>query len=199
MKEKKTEVDSKLYSYTSSRVRGIMEEIAKKERCKLHFHGADSGGGGYNYGWSFGNEICLAPFKKGNAGDRIGKYELRRECSNPLECMLASFFHELSHVKFAKKVPSQVEGYAWNDTSRYQYELWITMMGLEYAHSRYGIKFSDKTVKWLLDEGASYIREDWKECGYGLVQRKATSKSYEVYSQWEFRGDRKKKKSGKKA
>ena len=40
----------------------------------------------------------------------------------------------------------------------------------------------------------SYIsgKEDAKEPGYGLICTKATTKSYEILSQWEFKGKDKK-------
>ena len=132
----------------------------------------------------------MAPFVKAKKGEKIGKYEILRDCGNPVECMFITFFHELAHCVLAKNVPSRVKGYSWNDTSKFQYELWITMLGVEYAHSKYGIKFSDQSVKWLIDENASYIRDaaEVKEHGYGLVCTKATSKSYTVVAQWDFRG-----------
>ena len=107
--------------------------------------------------------------------------------------MLITFFHELAHIKLYNKVPSRIKGYSWNDTSKFQYELWITMFGVEYAHKKYGIKFSDQAMKWLIDENMTYIRgkDAAKESGYGLICTKATAKSYELVSQWEFKGKKK--------
>ena len=184
--------ERKTYRYTLTAVKSKMRRIAKQEGVELTFHKADKGGGGYNYGWS-ADGIFIPPFVKAKKGDKVGKYEILRDCDNPVECMFITFFHELAHCKLADKVPSQIKGYSWNDTSRFQYELWISMLGVEYAHSKYGIKFSDQTVKWLIEENCSYIhgKESAKESGYGLICTKATKTSYDVLSQWEFRGGKK--------
>ena len=141
----------------------------------------------------------LAPFVQAKKGDCVDHCTVYQDCDNPVECMFITFFHELAHAKLADFVPSAVNGYSWNDTSSFQYELWITMLGVECAHSKYGIKFSDQAVKWIIEESMGYIREpkDAKEPGYSLIRTKATSKTYEVVSQWEFtgKGD---KKCGKK-
>ena len=186
--------ERKTITRTLAETKSLMRKIARKEGIRLDFHDADQGGGGYNYGWS-GDGIFLPPFVKGKKGEKVGKYELHRDCDNPIECMLITFFHELAHLKLSDKVPSQIKGYAWNDTSRFQYELWISMLGVEYAHSKYGIKFSDQSVKWLVEENASYMRDASaaKESGYGLICTKATLRSYTVVSQWEFRGEKEKK------
>lgn len=186
--------ERKRFRRTLSEVRSLMKSVARKEKVKLVFMSADDGYGGYNYAAS-ANCIMLAPFVKAKKSIKVKGYEIVSGCDNPVECMLITFFHELAHMKLADKVPSHVQGYTWNDTSKFQYELWITMLGIEYAHRKYGIKFSDQSVKWLIDENMSYIREpkDAKEAGYGLICTKSTSKSYEVLSQWEFTGDSKKK------
>lgn len=191
--------ERKRFRRTLSEARALMKSIAKRENLKLVFLTKDEGNGGYNYGGSSGDSIMLAPFVKGRKGDKVKGYELIRDCDNPVECMLIAFFHELAHCILANKVPSRVRGYAWNDTPKMQYELWITMLGVEYAHSKYGIKFSDQSVKWLIDENASYMvgAQEVKEQGYGLVCTKATSKSCEDLSQWEFTGDEKKRKGSK--
>lgn len=172
--------ESELRTYDLKTVRGIMEAIAKKECFELIFLTAREGMGGYNYGGSTDEWVMLAPFKKGKQGDMIGKYELERDCDNPLECMFITFFHELAHCRLAKDVPHNLKDYSWNDTSRFQYELWITMLGLEYAYKNWGIKFSDQALKWLLNENMTYIRNDWKDFGYGLTVKKPTSRSYSV-------------------
>ena len=69
------------------------------------------------------------------------------------------------------------------------------MLGVEYAHKKYGIKFSDQSMKWLINENMTYMcgKEDAKEPGYGLICTKETTKSYEILSQWEFKGKDKKR------
>lgn len=180
----------KKFKYTLKQVKDIMKYVATMEKLKLVFLGKDEGWGGYNYGGSTGDDIMLAPFVKGKAGDKVNGYVLKQDCDNPVECMLITFFHELAHDKLSKKVPSRIKGYSWNDTSKFQYELWITMLGVEYAHKKYGIKFSDQAMKWLLNENMTYIRgpKAAKDSGYGLICTKATTKSYELVSQWEFKG-----------
>ena len=182
---------TKTFKYTRKGVVALMKRVAKKEGVELNFHGVDEGYGGHNYAGSAGKSIYMAPFVLAKAGDKLDGYTVKRDCDNPVECMLIAFFHELSHCVLANKVPSQIEGYSWNGTSRMQYELWITMLGIEYAHSKYGIKFSDQSVQWLLNENLTYIRDrtDAKsQEGHGLICMKATNDSYTVLSQWEFKG-----------
>ena len=166
-------------------VRKIMEDIAKEHKLKLIYLKPDEGDGGYNYGASTGEEIWLAPFKKCSAGQKIGKYDIQDACTNPIECMLITFFHELSHCRLSRRVPSVIKGYSWNGTSRFQYELWISMLGIEYAHKKYGIKFSDQSVQWLLNGNGSYAEYDSKEAMYGLIEKKPTSRSYSVVVGWD--------------
>jgi len=184
--------DSMVYRYKRDEVFALMRRIAETEGVKVTFLKKNQGWGGYNYGASAGDEIMLAPFKKLKV-DGFNPNSSEHDCTNPLECMLISFFHELSHIKLTKKVPSVVKGHSWNDTSKFQFELWITMLGIEYAHSKYGIKFSDDTVQWMLYEGFTYaVHENDEDDGglhYGLRQRKATRNGYEVVSEWEYRGD----------
>lgn len=192
--------ERKRFRRTLSEVRSLMKSIAKKEKVKLVFMAADNGVGGYNYG-AYGIDCMLSPFVKAKKGEKVNGYTIFEDCDNPVECMLITFFHELAHAKLTDKVPSIVNRYTWNDTSKFQFELWITMLGIEYAHKNYGIKFSDQAVRWLINVNMSYIVEpkDAKEPGYGLICTKATSKSYEVLSQWEFRGHKKVLKKSKKS
>ena len=182
------------FKYSLKQVTDIMKSVAKMEKMNLVFLDKNSGLGGYNYGASSGKDIMLSPFVKGKAGDKINGFTILSDCDNPVECMLITFFHELAHNKLSNKVPSRIKGYSWNDTSKFQYELWITMLGVEYAHKKYGIKFSDQSMKWIINENMTYIsgKEDAKESGYGLICTKATTKSYEILSQWEFKGKDKK-------
>jgi len=192
--------EKKLFRHTLAEARSLMKSVAKKEKKELCFMSADDGHGGYNYGASTFDSIMIAPFVKAKKGDKIGRYAISQDCDNPVECMLVTFFHELAHASLTDKVPSVVKGYSWNDTSQFQFELWITMLGIEYAHKECGLKFSDQAVKWLIEQNMGYIREpkEADEIGYGLVCKKATAKSYEVVSQWEFTGDKEKPKKVKK-
>ena len=40
-----------------------------------------------------------------------------------------------------------------------QYEIWITMLGLEFAKSK-GIVFSDDAVKWLINQAFTYCKKE---------------------------------------
>jgi len=62
------------------------------------------------------------------------------------------------------------------------------MLGVEYAHKKYGIKFSDNAVEWLMEEAKSYIKKEESEVGYGLRLMNSDDFGYEVKSEWEFRG-----------
>ena len=182
----------KKFKYTLKQVNDIMKSVAKAEKINLVFMHKDDGIGGYNYGASAGKDIMLPPFVKGKAGDKVNGYTIISDCDNPVECMLITFFHELAHIKLYNKVPSKIKGYSWNDTSKFQYELWITMLGVEYAHKKYGIKFSDQAMKWIINENMTYIygKGAARESGDGLICTRATSKSYEIVSQWEFKGEK---------
>lgn len=164
--------------HTRQSVERLMCMIAKKNGLELVFLKANQGKGGYNYGGSAGDCIQLAPFKKGKAGDKIGKYVLEQDCDNPLECMFLTFFHELAHCRLSGEIAGHIEGYSTNQTSRFQFELWITMKGIEYAQREYAIVFSDKTVKWMLDETATYIRETAEEGS--VVASDVTEEGYVV-------------------
>lgn len=182
----------KVFKWTANDVRKKMEQIAKQEKCDLVFLNAGEGFGGCNYGCCAGKSIMLAPFIKVKAGEKVDGFEYPHGCSNPVECQFIAFFHELGHVKLANKVPSAIKNYSWNDTSRFQYELWLTMLGVEHAHKKYGIKFSDEAVDWMIEEAKSYVSKDDSEVGYGLHLLKSDENGYEVKSQWEFTGEMKK-------
>ena len=136
----------------------LMRDISNRHGIKLCFIKANEGKGGYNYGGSTGDCIMLAPFVAGKKGDRIEGIPLDSDCENPLECMLITFFHEYAHCKMANDVPYAMKGYSCNKTSRFQYELWITMLGIRFAQSM-GIVFSDATIKWMLRETMTYCDE----------------------------------------
>ena len=184
----------KVFKWTANDVRKKMEQIAKAEKCDLVFLNAGEGFGGCNYGCCAGKSIMLAPFIKVKAGEKVDGFEYPHGCSNPVECQFIAFFHELGHVKLANKVPSAIKHYSWNDTSRFQYELWLTMLGVEHAHKKYGIKFSDEAVDWMIEEAKSYVSKDDSGVGYGLHLLKSDENGYEVKSQWEFTGDKKRTK-----
>lgn len=159
---------------TLKTVKEWIKLIAAEENVRVVWLKPDEGDGGYNYG-TFGDGIWLAPFRKAKAGDVIGKYTIERDCDNPVECLLISFFHELAHAKLRNKIPHVLKKYAWNGTSDFQYELWLTMLGVDYAFTKYGIRFSDQALLWLIGENNTY------NCGpcYLCVQ-KPNSNSYEV-------------------
>jgi hypothetical protein len=181
----------KVFKWTANDVRKKMEQIAKQEKCDLVFLNAGEGFGGCNYGCCAGKSIMLAPFIKVKAGEKVDGFEYPHGCSNPVECQFIAFFHELAHIKLANKVPSNVKGYSWNDTSRFQYELWLTMLGVEHAHKKYDIKFSDEALDWMIEEAKSYVSKDDSDVGYGLHLLKSDENGYEVKSQWEFKGQNK--------
>lgn len=181
----------KVFKWTEKAVRKTLSEIAKNEKVEIVYLTKTEGYGGYNYGCSAGKSIMLAPFIKVKAGEKVDGIAYPQACENPLECQFITFFHELSHIKFTKKVPSIVKGYAWNDTSQYQFELWITMLGVEYAHKKYGIKFSDYAVNWLLEEAKTYIHKNEEDVGYGLRLLNVNKRGYDLKSEWEFTGDKK--------
>ena len=189
---KKLGTVQKVFKWTAHDVRKKMEQIAKNEKCDLVFLKAGEGFGGCNYGCCAGKSIMLAPFIKVKSGDKVDGFVYPHECTNPVECQFIAFFHELGHVKLANKVPSSIKHYSWNDTSRFQYELWITMLGVEHAHKKYGIKFSDDAMNWMIDEARTYVRKDDSDTGYGLLLMDADANGYEVKSQWEFKGEKKK-------
>ena len=181
----------KVFKWTEKAVRQVMSEVAKNEKVEIVYLTKTEGFGGYNYGCSGGKSIMLAPFIKVKAGEKVDGIDYPQACENPLECQFITFFHELSHIKFTKKVPSIVKGYSWNDTSQYQFELWITMLGVEYAHKKYGIKFSDYAVNWLLEEAKSYVHQKEEDVGYGLRLLNVNERGYDLKSEWEFTGDKK--------
>lgn len=181
----------KVFKWTEKAVRQVMSEVAKNEKVEIVYLTKTEGFGGYNYGCSGGKSIMLAPFIKVKAGEKVDGIDYPQACENPLECQFITFFHELSHIKFTKKVPSIVKGYSWNDTSQYQFELWITMLGVEYAHKKYGIKFSDYSVNWLLEEAKSYVHQKEEDVGYGLRLLNVNERGYDLKSEWEFTGDKK--------
>lgn len=129
----------------------LMKRIADEEGLKLTFLKADEGRGGYNYGGSSGDCIMLAPFVKIRAYEKIYGYSIDRPCDNPVECMLISFFHELSHCKLANELSAE--------RSTMQNELRVSMTGIAHAETKYKLEFSDAAVKWLLNENFSYAKE----------------------------------------
>jgi len=185
---KKCGIVQKVFKWGFADVSIKMKQIAKNEKCELVFLKAGDGIGGYNYGACAGKTIMIAPFINVENGGRVGQFDFLHGCSNPIECQFITFFHELAHVKLTKKVPSIIQHYSWNDTSKFQFELWITMLGVEYAHKKYGIKFSDDAVNWLIEEVKTYIKKEESDVGYGLRLMKSDYDGYEVKSEWEFRG-----------
>lgn len=172
----------KLFEHTDEETVELMRKVCAEHNLKLTFLGEDEGMGGYNYGGSTDEEIMLAPFVKAKAGEVVGKCKIYRTCENPIECRLATFFHELSHARLEERIPMKCTGFAWNRTSRFQLETWVTMLGLGYALEKFGLKFSDKTVKWILDEGFTYYHGD---AGHYDLVGYTTEDGYSVeYDDW---------------
>lgn len=178
----------KIFTWTHCDVVRKMKQIAKKEKCGITFLRAGNGYGGFNYACCAGKTIMIAPFVKAKAGQVFDGFEVPRECSNPVECQFISFFHELAHIKLTANIPSVIRHYSWNDTSKFQFELWLTMLGVEMAHKKYGIKFSDESLLWLINEARTHVRTDDSAGGYGLLLLRADENGYQVKSQWEFDG-----------
>jgi len=133
--------------YKKHELNALMLNICKENKLNLTFLKKNEGLGGYNYAYCGGNEIMLAPF--------VGK--------NSLEKKLISFFHEFSHLKLNQFIPGKIKGYSINHTSAMQYELWVTMLGLNYAKEKYDILFSDESVTWLLKQNFTYKNHDGGE------------------------------------
>ena len=134
---------------TIKKAKELIISISKKEKVRTTFLKKDEGRGGYNYGGSAAPDlIMLSPFRKctdediKNGRNKFNRYVIGNKCLNPAECMLVAFFHELSHCKLNKDNP-------FDKGSRYPYELWTTMLGLEYAKEKYGMEISDESIKWL--------------------------------------------------
>ena len=150
--------EAKRCGHTLAEANRLMRRVAKKEGLKLTFLSADCGLGGYNYAASAGDYIFLAPFIKAKAGDIVSGREVVYGCDDPVQCMLVAFFHEVGHCKLEGEVPLKEEGQTSNGTTRYQFEVWVSLLGLEYAHRQYGLDFSDRAVRWLLDIAGTYSK-----------------------------------------
>lgn len=119
----------------------LMKHICEENHIKLIFLKKNEGSCGFNYALSAKDEIMLAPF--------IGK--------NAEEKRLISFFHEFAHLKLADAIPGKINGFHSNNTSKMQYELWVTMLGINYAKEKFNILFSDQSVQWLIKQNFSYM------------------------------------------
>lgn len=115
----------------------IIDRFSKKYHLKVHY---DWGDLGTNRGATDGEYIFFAPYTNN-------------------EYLLISFFHEFAHCALGHKVPGKVKDKHWNNTTTMQFEIQITMAGLNFAQ-KHGIVFSDKAVKWLLKQNLSY--KDYK-------------------------------------
>ena len=159
--------------WTLEKVKKMMRKICKDNKLKLIFYTSKQGLGGYNYGASAGDCIMLSPFVKKLQKREEKIFSNFKACPNPVECMFAVFFHEFAHCMLTESVPGQVKGYSYNNTSHMQFELWITMLGLDYARDKYGIVFSDETVKRLLEQNMTYANKD-----FGSNCNKITNSGY---------------------
>jgi len=162
--------------YDRKTVYRIMEGVAKEFGIKLVFMNSKEGRGGFNYGGNSGDSIMIAPFKEGKKGDVVEGIPLDADCENPLECMLLTFFHEFAHCRLSDSVPNSIKGYSSNGTSRFQYELWITMNGISFALKR-GIVFSDSTIGWMLQESKTYISTD-EDAHDFVIAREVSEEGY---------------------
>ena len=116
-----------------SYVISTINKFAKKKKLEVYFNWKDIG---VNKAETDGDCIFFGPFTDN-------------------EYLLISFFHEYAHCVLRHKVPGHVDDLHWNDTTTMQYEIQITMAGLNFAQKHH-IIFSDKAVKWLLTENFSY-------------------------------------------
>ena len=115
----------------------IIDRFSKKYHLKVFYDWGDLGS---NRGTTDGEYIFFAPYTNN-------------------EYLLISFFHEFAHCVLNHKVPGKVKDKHWNNTTTMQFEIQITMAGLNFAQ-KHGIVFSDKAVKWLLKQNLSY--KDYK-------------------------------------
>ena len=111
----------------------IIDRFSKKYHLKVFYNWGDLGS---NRGTTDGEYIFFAPYTNN-------------------EYLLISFFHEFAHCVLSHKVPGKVKDMHWNNTTTMQFEIQITMAGLNFAQ-KHGIVFSDKAVKWLLKQNLSY-------------------------------------------
>ena len=118
---------------THSFVLKTIGKFAKKKHIKVYF---DCANRKPNIGETDGSRIFFGPFSNN-------------------EHLLIAFFHAYAHCVLGNKIPGHVEGFHWNNTSTMQYEIQITMAGLEFAR-KHNILFSDKAVRWLLKENFKY-------------------------------------------
>ena len=175
---------TRTYTRTKKEDEALMKSVCDEHNLTLSFYTENDGRGGYNYGAAAGDEIMIAPFVKTEAlNTKVGMYTVTNVCSNPLECRLATFFHELAHAVLTKDLPMQCPGYRWNQTTLMQYEVWVTMTGLKYAAEHCKIVFSDETVMWLLQENMTYYHKDKLDDSRHTVS--ATDHDYTVsYDAW---------------
>ena len=187
-------METRTFTRTKEQDDQLIRDLCKKHEIELTLLTEDEGRGGYNYGASAGREIILAPFVKTTVPNaKVGKYVVEQVCLNPLECRLAAFFHEFSHVMLSDNVPCKCDGYNWNESSKMQYELWITMCGFRFAQEDCGIVFSDEAVMWMLHESMSYYNND--DMNYARHTTRTSDTDYDItYDPWYAECVRKKKK-----
>lgn len=121
---------------TRAYVLKTIDKFARKKHIKVYFNSENVG---RNKGETTGDAIYFGRFTNN-------------------EYLLIAFFHEYAHCALGHKIPGKIEGYHWNNTTQMQYEIQITMAGLNFAQKN-GIIFSNKAVKWLLTENFSYITD----------------------------------------
>lgn len=125
-----------LESMTKKYVYSVIDQISKKYNIKnVQYNIPDEE---KNKGFTDGDQIFFSEFDN-------------------YEYLLIAFFHELAHCRLSDKIPFKVFNQNWNNTTKMQYEIQITMVGLNFAQEN-GIIFSDDAVKWLLNENFNYIK-----------------------------------------
>lgn len=168
--------------WTLEKVEEIMLAVSQTERIKFHMIPAYEWG--YNYLGSDleKREIYIPPFLatgetvEVEVKDNHGKAKIvtAMKCHNPLECMFMSFFHEVAHIKY----PPNRQCLPWNFMSEYHYHCMVTMMAIEIAN-RYGVEFSDKTIRWRMGLNDHAFGSD-KYDGLCAVANKIKASSYVV-------------------
>ena len=116
----------------------IINKITKKENISVHY---DVKTIEDNKSYTDGDSIYLAHYDN-------------------LEYMLISFFHEYAHCRLRDKIPFAISNKHWNNTTTMQYEIQITMAGINFAKEQ-DIIFSDEAVKWILNQNFSYEEPEY--------------------------------------
>lgn len=156
--------NARIETRTKEQARSLMEGICRRYDIKLDWLSSKDGRGGYNYAECAGKCVMIAPFR--------GK--------NPVERQLIAFFHELSHVLLSDEIPGKLAGYSSNNSTKMQFELWVTMMAIQFAREKFNITFSDDAVQWLISQGFSYSKQTEGDVDYCTL-KEADNTHYSLY------------------